>query len=476
MATLEAGPLADKCVRIGILTPFQVQEAWDELGSRAAPAEDFLRTMERKGHLTPFQSSKLLKNDNEGYFLGGYKILYKVASGSFGRVFRAQDSGTGRVVALKVLRKKWSEDKHKIELFEREGRMGMSLKHPNIVEILAVNHEKNSNTHYIVMEFVEGGDLRDFLTIRKKLAPLDVLKILEDVTAALAFAFSKGLTHRDMKLTNVLLSSHGAAKLVDFGLAGGSMGIDEDDDDVTVNRTVDYAGLERATGAPDGDPRSDIFFLGCVAYELLCGRPPMERTRNAQARMQAHRFLSITPMKPGEIEGPSSLYRLIENMMSLNPTERIQTCTQLLERIRDVRYEIDGKSRDSSRKSQKTLFIAERDERLQDLLREKLKEKGYRVLIAADPTRAVERVRQTTVDVFIVNAASTGEDGFFAFERVMEDATRQNLPTKGILLLQADDEADWIDKLQNVQRARVMTHPVKFKNLLQTLDELLTQA
>ena len=110
------------------------------------------------------------------------------------------------------------------------------------------------------------------------------------------------------------------------------------------------------------------------------------------------------------------------------------------------------------------------------MLRETLKEKGYRVLIAADPTRAVERVRQTTVDVFIVNAASTGEDGFFAFERVMEDATRQNLPTKGILLLQPDQEDEWLEKLTTVPRARVMTHPVKFKNLLQTLDELLTQA
>src|SRR5205085_1751448 len=171
-------------------------------------------------------------------------------------------------VAIKVLRKKWSEDKHKIELFMREGKVGMTLRHPNIVEILSVNYEKRTNQYYIVMDFVEGGNLRDFLNIRKKLLPAEVLRILEDATSGLAYAFSKGLTHRDMKLSNILLSSQGQAKLVDFGLAGGQIG-QEEKEGVNVDRAVDYAGLEKATGAPHSDPRSDLFFLGCVAYELL---------------------------------------------------------------------------------------------------------------------------------------------------------------------------------------------------------------
>src|SRR5947208_3925864 len=92
--------------------------------------------LERKGVLTPLHTQKLLKGDADGYFLGGYRILYRIASGSFGRVFRADDPRTGRAVAIKVLRKRWSDDPHNIELFEREGRVGLSLRHPNIVEIL----------------------------------------------------------------------------------------------------------------------------------------------------------------------------------------------------------------------------------------------------------------------------------------------------------------------------------------------------
>src|SRR4051812_1642545 len=111
--SMDAGTLADTAIRLGLLNADQTDEAWLELESRNVPGPEFLRCMERKRYLTPFQSSKLLKGDPDGYFLGGYRLLYKIASGSFGRVYRADDPSTGRVVAMKVLRKKWSEDKHK---------------------------------------------------------------------------------------------------------------------------------------------------------------------------------------------------------------------------------------------------------------------------------------------------------------------------------------------------------------------------
>src|SRR4051812_18809441 len=108
MSSLDSTTLAPLAVRLGLLTPEQVQEAWDQLGpSSKVSGEELLRWAERRGYMTPFQSNKLVKGDTDGYFLGGYRILYKIASGSFGRVYRASDSGTGRVVAIKLLRKKW---------------------------------------------------------------------------------------------------------------------------------------------------------------------------------------------------------------------------------------------------------------------------------------------------------------------------------------------------------------------------------
>jgi serine/threonine protein kinase len=470
MANLDAVALADKALRLGLLKLVQLQEGWDEVGQRGGEAEPLVQVLERKGHLTPWQSQKLLKDDPDGYFLGGYRILYKIASGSFGRVYRADDPNTGTVVAIKVLRRKWSDDQHQIDLFEREGKVGMALKHPNIVEILAVNRDVVSRQYYIVMEFVEGGNLRDILAIRKKLEAAEALRFLEDAASGLAYAFGHGISHRDMKLTNILISSHGVAKLVDFGLteiySKGQM-----DEDAHVDRTVDYAGLEKATNVPKGDARSDLFFLGCVAYELLAGRPPLNMSRKASDRMQSARFANVPKLTPEEIGGSPAVIRLVETMMSVKPLERFQTPSQLLDAIRVLRGELQGRGTSGAYQGPRTLFLAEKDERLQDILRDKLKELGFRVLIAADPLRALDRFRQQPFDVLVVDAMSTGADGMLVFERIMNDADRQQARLHGILLL-SDEQTELADKLVNRPNVAVLVQPIKLKQLLRTIKAL----
>jgi serine/threonine protein kinase len=473
MATLDAQALAQLASKVGLVTPEQVQEVWDELGVRGGEVEPFLRVLERKGQLTPWQSSKLLKGDTDGYFLGGYRILYKVASGSFGRVFRAEDPGTGRVVAIKILRKRWSEDKQRIELFEREGNLGLGLHHPNIVEILAVNRDNVTGQYYIVMDFVEGGNLREILQIRKKLEPAEALKILEDAATGLAYAYSRSMTHRDMKLTNILISSSGTAKLVDFGLAKIYAGVVTKGEE-KVERTVDYAGLEKSTGVKMGDVRSDIYFLGCVLYEVLTGRSPLLTTRDRHQRMQKQRFDNATPMKPEEVHGPASLFRLVETMMSLNPQHRYQTPSQLLDAIRAVRRDLEGKAGEQHDSSKpRWVFVAESDERLQDAIREGFKRLGYRVLIAADPSRAIDRFRQQPFDALIVDAGTTDEDGLLVFERIMTDAERQHVRCAGILVLN-EDQADWKDRIKEHPAAVVLTRPgVTLKTLVRHLTSMV---
>lgn len=477
MANVDATAVADLAVRMGLLTPDQVQDGWVETGKRSGEPEPFLRALERKGYLTPFQSGKLLKQEKDGYFLGGFRLLYKIASGSFGRVYRADDPRTGRIVAIKVLRRKWSEDKHNIDLFEREGRVGMTLRHPNIVETLAVNRDVSSRQYFIVMEFVEGGNLKDFLIIRKKLEPLETLCILEDVTAGLQHALGVGMTHRDMKLTNILISSTGTAKLVDFGLAGVMAKGHKDQEDANVDRTVDYAGLERTTNVAPGDTRSDIFFLGCVAYQLLTGRSPLEACKKPSERQQLERFTNIPPIEADEVNGCTAIIRLVETMMSLNPRERFQTPSQLLEAIRAVRRELENKTSKAVAATQKqdvvrTLFLAEKDERLQDVLRTKLKAQGFRVLIAADPVRAVDRFRQQPYDFLIIDAGTTGENGMFIFDRIMKDAERQQLDLYGILMLSEEQES-WVTKVQARPNVMVLVQPIKLKQLIRSIKSML---
>jgi CheY-like chemotaxis protein len=473
MAQLDAANVAQLAVRLGLLTAEQLQDAWDELGPTGGEADPLLRFLERKGVLTPWQSGKLLKGDLDGYFLGGYRILYKIASGSFGRVYRADDPQTGTVVAIKVLRRKWSEAQHNIDMFTREGKVGMALRHPNVVEILAVNRDPGTGQHYIVMEFVEGGNLRDFLAIRKKLEPAEALRILEEATAGLTYACSRGVTHRDIKLTNVLISSQGVAKLVDFGLAGAGQHPALKDDEMHVDRTVDYAGLEKTTGVAQGDVRSDIYFLGCVLSELLTGRAPLEMPKDARARMKRERFSQVQPLAAEDCGGLASVARLVNTAMAFNPVERYQTPSQLLDAIREVRREFEG--RGASRAGGRAVFVVESDGKLQDALRTKLKELGYRVLLSADPARALERFRQHPYDAIIADAGTTGEDACLVLDRVLKEAEQQGRGTVGVVILSEGQEA-WRRHVGERGTAAVLTRPVTLKQLLRALTDLEDKA
>jgi serine/threonine protein kinase len=469
--------VAQLAVRCGLVTEEQLQEAYVEVDPRGTNPQPLLSFLERKGYLTPWQSYKLLKLDPDGYYLGGYRILYKIASGSFGRVFRADDPRSGRIVAIKVLRRRWSEDPQRIEFFEREGRMGMSLRHPNIVEMLAVNRDPASAQYYMVMEFVEGGNLREILAIRKKLEPAEALRLIEDAANGLAYAYSRGITHRDVKLTNILISSQGTAKLVDFGLAKIYSGIAFKEGE-KVERTVDYAGLEKATGVKSGDVRSDIYFLGCVLYEMLTGRPPLLATRDRFARMQRQRFDNAAPMSKEEVNAPPSVFTLVETMMSLDPQRRYQTPSQLLEAIRMARRDVEGMNTPTGKSeatapAPRSIFVAEADIKLQDKMRESLKEQGYRVLLAADPMRALDRFRTQPFDAFILDAGTVGDDGLHVFERLMREAKRRELRCAGLIVF-SEEQAKLAERVEPKPNVAVLLRPVTIRQLQRKLEDLLS--
>lgn len=252
MSRPSAEQVAQHAFDVGLIDERQLQEIWGELGSHHVSVDEFLQLLVRREILTNYQVERLVKKERTGFFFGDYKVLYLVGSGSFARVYRAVHRQTGQVVALKVLRKRFSENPDQARQFVREGLLGRSLRHKNIVPIYEVVSE--GTTHFLVMEFVEGRNLRAFVKIRKKIEPAEAVRLMIDITAGLQCAFERALTHRDLKISNVLVSSRGVAKLVDFGLAG----IDETlADDVLADgancRTVDYAALERATGVRKDD-------------------------------------------------------------------------------------------------------------------------------------------------------------------------------------------------------------------------------
>ncbi|HEX3149108.1 MAG TPA: serine/threonine-protein kinase [Gemmataceae bacterium] len=469
MATSDAAGVSQLARRLDLVTDEQLMDAWAEVGTRTGPAEPLLRVLEKKGHITPFQASKLLKGDKDGYILGGYRILYRIAAGSFGRVYRGDNPRTGEVVAIKVLRKRWAEDSRKIELFEREGKVGLSMQHPNIVRILAVNRDPTTGQYYLVMEFVEGGNLRDFLQIRKKLEAPEALRLLEETASGLAYALELGLTHRDLKPTNILISSTKTAKLVDFGLAELAGGAREEGGE--IDRTVDYAGLEKATGAKAGDLRSDIYFLGTTFHEMVTGRPLLTAVKDARARMQRQRFEIDGQLQRDDPDLPPPVFSLLSRMVAFDPNGRFQTYQQLIDAIHQVRSEVEGGGKAKAAAGPKTVFVVEQNSKFQDAFRAKLKASGYRVLISLNAGQALMRFQQQPYHALIVDCATGDRSGLEAFEKVLNEADLKRMDCAGLLLL-SKEQAHWADTLHQFPKSAALVMPVGMKEILKKLKDL----
>ena len=312
-----------------------MRDVWGSFGSHNVSVEDFLQTLVRREFVTNYQVERLVKGDRTGFFFGEYRVLYLVGSGTFrAGVSRRCIVATGQIVAVKVLRNRYSENRAQASLFVREGRVGCVLRHPNIVPIFEVVSE--GKNHFLVMEFIEGRNLREFVRIRKKLDPLEATQMMIGITDGLRYAFETArLIHRDLKMSNVLVSSRGEAKLVDFGLA--SMDETLTDDalaDLPNTRTIDYAALERATGVRRDDVRSDIYFLGCIYYNMLTGRPPLIETRDRLLRLSKQRFLDVMPLPKADPSIPACMPPVVTKAMMLDPEGRYQTPTAMLTDLR----------------------------------------------------------------------------------------------------------------------------------------------
>lgn len=470
MAKVDGGALANQALLLGLISDVQLKECMNSV-RHVGDSDAVLQMLERRGYMSPFQTAKLRKGDRHGFFLGGYRLRYMIGAGTFGRVFRADNPKTNEVVAVKVLRGRWNEDKDKVELFQREGKVGLSLQHPNIVRILAVDQDRDSKQHFLVTEFVEGSSLRDLLGIRGKLSVTEGVRILEDAAAGLAYAHSKGVTHRDIKATNILVSSQGQAKLVDFGLACVQQVKGKElEREVKVDRTVDYAGLEKATGAKPGDPRSDIYFLGTVFHRMLTGRSPLDSTKDR--RLQVQRFAGVEPLGPADVEAPQALYDLAETMMALDPIQRYQSPAQLLEAVKAVRALMEVNPEEAEEKVVRTILIIEGNQKLQDLLRAKFRDAGFKVLLSLDPNRALTFLDKRAFDVLIMDAGSTGEEGLGIFRTVIDKVMGDEKPPAAILLL-SENQADWAKNIPERPKVTVMVRPTTLNQLFHQVQEML---
>lgn len=485
MGQMSAEQFAQRAFDLGLLTDRQLQEAWASFGTRNLEVSEFVQYLVGGEYLTNYQVDKILKGDKSGFFYGEYKVLYLVGTGTFARVFRAAHRQTGQVVALKVLRRRYSDTPAQYEAFLREGRVGLTLRHPNIVPIYEVISE--GHTHYLVMEFVEGQNLRDFVKIRGRLSPEEATRLMCDIASGLQYAFEHGLTHRDLKMTNVLISSEGRAKLVDFGLAAvDEMANDDLLSEFSNPRTIDYAGLERATGVRKDDTRSDIYFAGCIYYHMLTGQAPLLETKDRLQRLSKQRFLDVPPIQKVLPDLPSSVTLVVNKAMSLDVERRYQTPGAFLvdlkitakrlreESQRGAKASDSGSKEASPASPTHTVMVVESNSHMQDLFREQLKKAGYRVLLTSDPERALDRFRDEpdTAECVILNAQQIGRTALEVFNVLGQEEKTQHLPA---ILLLDEKQQSWIPEAMTGTHRLVLQMPLTVRQLRQAIAQLLSK-
>src|SRR3989454_11586908 len=276
-----------------------------------------------------------------GTSLGNYRILDKIGAGGQGTVYKALDNKLGRTVVIKILPAELTAKEANLKRFEREARLASALDHPNICTIFDLN--EINGIHFIAMQYVEGRNVRQLVNGR----PLELqsaLSIAIQVTDALAAAHSRGIIHRDVKAGNVMVTSHGQVKVLDFGLAklldedaARTSGIHHTElTEVGVPYgTATYAAPEQARG-DRVDSRADTFSTGVLLYEMLTGTWPFRGRTAVDVR---HAVLHEEPVplniaRPDPV--PDRLQQILDRALKKHPRDRYQKISDLGDDLRKV--------------------------------------------------------------------------------------------------------------------------------------------
>lgn len=476
---------ADNLLRLGVeldlLSAAAAEDALREVGG-GGDAQAFGQALVRRELITGYQLDRLLRGETSGLFYGRAKILYQIGAGAFARVYRAVHRDTGGMLAVKVLRSRFAADALKRAAFIREGEMGRTLRHPHIVAVEDVGQEGTAT--YLTLEFVEGQTLRQLTKIRGALDLPRALELMHQLLGGLEYAHRRGVTHRDIKASNVIVSATGVAKLADFGLAGGDDPSDRRGQaQATKLRTVDYAALEKLSGIHDDDVRSDIYFLGTVAYLALSGRPALEDSRDRSVRADPRRFTLVEPLGSRAPHLPRDVLDCVGRMMHTDPEHRFQTAADARRAVEaclekraaegDVAAAAAPAGDVPPSAARASVMLVESDEQAQRKLREFFTKLGYRVLLTENPQRALARFSTAPLpaNCLVISTLTLGTCAVEAFNQLASDPFLSPVPA--VLLVDARQRAI-VDQARTDALRKVAAMPIGGVEMLALIRSVTT--
>ena len=298
------------------------------------------------------EQARLMDETMLGRTISHYRVLHRLGSGGMGVVYKAEDAKLGRLVALKFLPDDLALDRDALVRLHQEARAASALNHPNICTIHDVD-EQHGRT-FIVMEYLEGQTLKQRIS-RGPMPVNEVVEIGIEVADALDAAHCKGIIHRDVKPANIFVNERGQAKILDFGLARLAVNVDRQAGSAgaTGNRDATLSGPGTAAGTVpymspeqvrrDGlDPRSDLFSLGAVLYEMATGRRAFG---GLTPTLVFHAILKSTPAAPSRLipDLPPELERIIVKALEKDAGRRYQSASELCTDLQRLKREWESK-------------------------------------------------------------------------------------------------------------------------------------
>jgi len=330
---LTTGVFWQQLTKSGLLSSGQIASVSRDLAKRKIHADtDAAAYLVRRGILTQYQVDRLLEGRSRGFFFDQYRVLDLLGAGGMGWVYRAADSRTNEVVALKVLLDRHKEDRGMLARFQQEARAGQVLNHPHIVRTRSTGSA--GGLLYMILDFVEGPSLLELLLRCRRLPWAQACDMARQAALGLDHAHRAGWVHRDVKPQNLLLDRQGHLKLLDFGLA--MMREGEGGDEFSMAMifghecigTPAYMAPEQATDSLTADGRSDIYGLGCTLFAALTGDTPFPLRTPAEV-VKAHQTQPPRSVRDLVPEIPVDVARIVAKMLAKNPDERYQTAAEV---------------------------------------------------------------------------------------------------------------------------------------------------